>query len=45
MPGPLQILPVSGLPEVRPGDDLAGMIIDACTNATGLEDGDVLVVD
>ena len=44
MPGPLQILPVPGLPEVRPGDDLAGMVIEACTAAIGLETGDVIVI-
>ncbi len=41
---PLQILPVPGLPEVQPGDDLAGLIIDAAAASTGLEDHDVLVV-
>lgn len=41
---PLQILPVPGLPEIRPGDDLAGMIIDACQSTCGLEPYDVLVV-
>lgn len=40
----LQIMPVPGLPEIEPGDDLAGMIIDACTGSTGLEPNDVLVV-
>lgn len=40
----LTISPVPGLPEIRPGDDLAGMIIDACQGSTGLENGDVLVV-
>jgi coenzyme F420-0:L-glutamate ligase/coenzyme F420-1:gamma-L-glutamate ligase len=40
----LTITPVPGLPEIRPGDDLAGMIIDACQASTGLEDDDVLVV-
>ncbi|MEM9566636.1 MAG: coenzyme F420-0:L-glutamate ligase, partial [Actinomycetota bacterium] len=46
MPGPLQILPVPGLPEIRPGDDLAGMVIDACRGAAGvgLADRDVLVI-
>jgi coenzyme F420-0:L-glutamate ligase/coenzyme F420-1:gamma-L-glutamate ligase len=49
MPGPLQILPVPGLPEIRPGDDLAGLILAACTTGdepppVGLADGDVLVV-
>ena len=40
----LQIIPVPGLPEIEPGDDLAGMIIDACDRSTGLETNDVLVV-
>ena len=26
----LQIMPVPGLPEIRPGDDLAGLVIEAC---------------
>ncbi len=41
---PLEIIPIPGLPEVRPGDDLAGLIIDACQSSAGLVDGDVLVV-
>ncbi|HEY5335249.1 MAG TPA: coenzyme F420-0:L-glutamate ligase, partial [Mycobacteriales bacterium] len=36
----LTIRPVGGLPDVRPGDDLAGML----AAAAGLHDGDVLVV-
>ncbi len=40
----LQIMPVPGLPEVKPGDDLAGLIIEACNRSTGLEDQDVLVI-
>lgn len=32
------------MPEIRPGDDLAGLIMDACQTELGLEDGDVLVV-
>ena len=32
------------MPEIKPGDDLAGMIIDACQAELGLEDNDVLVV-
>ena len=43
-PGGLQILPVPGLPEVEPGADLAGLIIDACARGPGLIDDDVLVV-
>ncbi|WFE24941.1 coenzyme F420-0:L-glutamate ligase [Solwaraspora sp. WMMD791] len=37
----LEILPVTGIGEVRPGDDLADVIADA---APWLRDGDVLVV-
>ena len=37
---PLTIIPVEGLPEVRPGDDLAALI----GGAAELQDGDVLVV-
>ena len=37
-------MPVPGLPEIEPGDDLAGMIMDACNSSTGLESQDVLVV-
>lgn len=32
------------MPEIRPGDDLAGLIMDACQAELGLEDDDVLVV-
>lgn len=41
----LQILPLRGLPEVRPGDDLVGLIL-AAARETGriLADGDVLVI-
>ncbi len=45
MAGALQILPVNGLPEVRPGADLAGMILQATAErGPAIEDGDVLVV-
>jgi coenzyme F420-0:L-glutamate ligase/coenzyme F420-1:gamma-L-glutamate ligase len=37
----LTVLPVRGLPEFRPGDDLAGALADA---APWLQDGDVVVV-
>jgi coenzyme F420-0:L-glutamate ligase/coenzyme F420-1:gamma-L-glutamate ligase len=40
VPDGFSVLPVRGLPEVRPGDDLAALI----AAATDLEDGDVLVV-
>jgi len=39
--GPIEILPVPGLPEFRPGDDLAAAVAQA---APWLTDGDVLVV-
>lgn len=40
----LTIIPVPGLPEIRPGDDLAGLVIDACEAECGVADGDVLVI-
>src|SRR3984885_2604113 len=45
-PGPVQIYGIPGIPEVAPGDDLAGLISDAATAAggPGLLDGDILVV-
>jgi coenzyme F420-0:L-glutamate ligase/coenzyme F420-1:gamma-L-glutamate ligase len=39
--GVLQILPIAGLPELRPGDDLAELL---CAAAPWLRDGDILVV-
>ena len=36
----MNVLPVTGLPEIREGDDLAAMVADRVE----LEDGDVLVV-
>lgn len=45
MQGELRIIPVRGIGEVRPGDDLAGLILAALTRAAcPLETGDVLVV-
>jgi coenzyme F420-0:L-glutamate ligase / coenzyme F420-1:gamma-L-glutamate ligase len=42
----LEVFGIDGIPEVRPGDDLAGMIVDAATagDDTALADGDVVVV-
>ncbi|HZB85702.1 MAG TPA: coenzyme F420-0:L-glutamate ligase [Gaiellaceae bacterium] len=40
----LRIVPLAGVPEVRPGDDLALLLGDAVERAGGLEEGDVLVV-
>jgi coenzyme F420-0:L-glutamate ligase / coenzyme F420-1:gamma-L-glutamate ligase len=42
--GEVRVIPLPGIPEVRPGDDLAALIGDAVERAGGLEDGDVLVV-
>jgi len=40
----ISVIPLTGLPEVRPGDDLAALLGDAVERAGGLEAGDVLVV-
>lgn len=42
----MQVLPVHGIPEVRPGDDLAGLILAAlrAKGAPGIEDGDIFVL-
>ena len=39
------LIPIDGLPEIKPGDDLAAMIIE-CLRAAGrtFEDGDVLAI-
>jgi coenzyme F420-0:L-glutamate ligase/coenzyme F420-1:gamma-L-glutamate ligase len=40
-----QVIGLVGLPEVRPGDDLPSLIIEAArAQGTGIQDGDVLVV-
>jgi coenzyme F420-0:L-glutamate ligase / coenzyme F420-1:gamma-L-glutamate ligase len=39
----LRVIPVHGIPEVRPGDDLPGTIANALRQS-GVEDGDVVVV-
>ena len=44
MTAELRVVPVPGLPEVRPGDDLAGMVAAAGEAAIGLRDGVVVVV-
>ena len=41
----LRILPVRGIPEVRPGDDLAALLIDAAAACgTGIQQHDILVI-
>ncbi len=44
--GRLEVFGIEGIPEVRPGDDLAGMIVTAAAadERTALADGDVVVV-
>jgi coenzyme F420-0:L-glutamate ligase / coenzyme F420-1:gamma-L-glutamate ligase len=40
----IRIIPLTGIPEVRGDDDLAGLLGDAVERLGGLEEGDVLVV-
>ncbi len=41
----LQVIGLVGLPEVRPGDDLPSLMVDAArAQGTPIEDGDVLIV-
>ena len=40
----VRILPLTGIPEVRAGDDLASLLGDAAERAGGLEETDVVVV-
>jgi coenzyme F420-0:L-glutamate ligase / coenzyme F420-1:gamma-L-glutamate ligase len=42
--GELRIIPLTGIPEVQVGDDLAELLGAAVERAGGLEDGDVVVV-
>jgi coenzyme F420-0:L-glutamate ligase / coenzyme F420-1:gamma-L-glutamate ligase len=43
-PADLRLIPVTGIGEVRPGDDLAALLGDAMEAGPGLEPGDVVVV-
>ena len=43
----IELIPIAGIPEVRPGDDLAGFIADAAARGPAeatLRNGDVVVV-
>jgi coenzyme F420-0:L-glutamate ligase/coenzyme F420-1:gamma-L-glutamate ligase len=40
----VSVIPLTGLAEVQPGDDLAALLADAVEQAGGLEEGDVLIV-
>ncbi|MBM3683048.1 MAG: coenzyme F420-0:L-glutamate ligase [Actinobacteria bacterium] len=43
--GELRVFPIRGVPEVRPGDDLGGMIAEAAiAEGNPLRDGDVVIV-
>lgn len=44
MTGEVVIIPLRGLPEVRRGDDLAGLIVSAAREGPGIRSGDLLVV-
>ena len=45
MPPEVRVIGIEGMPEMGPGDDLAGLMIDAAqAQGTPFEDGDVLVV-
>jgi coenzyme F420-0:L-glutamate ligase/coenzyme F420-1:gamma-L-glutamate ligase len=40
----VRVIPLTGIPEIAPGDELVGLLGDALDRAGGLEEGDVLVV-
>ena len=41
----LTVAPIHGLPEIRPGDDLATLIRDAArAQRVGIESGDIVVI-
>lgn len=40
----IELIPIEGIPEVRPGDNLADQIMAAADPEPGLRDGDVIVV-
>src|SRR3989441_5289365 len=45
MPGAVQILPLSGLPLIKPGDDLPRLIVESARKlGWGLQEKDVLVI-
>ena len=45
MPNEVRVIGVEGMPEMGPGDDLAGLMIDAASSqGTPVEEGDILVV-
>ena len=45
MPLDVRVIGIAGMPEIRPGDDLAGLLLDAAAaQHTPIEEGDILVV-
>ncbi|MCH8815541.1 MAG: coenzyme F420-0:L-glutamate ligase [Chloroflexi bacterium] len=40
----LRIIALEGMPEVRSGDDVAALIVEAARRGPGIEDGDIIVV-
>jgi coenzyme F420-0:L-glutamate ligase/coenzyme F420-1:gamma-L-glutamate ligase len=40
----LQVIPLHGIPEVQPGDDLAAYVVNAAGESPGIGPGDVLIV-
>jgi coenzyme F420-0:L-glutamate ligase/coenzyme F420-1:gamma-L-glutamate ligase len=44
VPGEIRVIGLGGLPELEEGDDLGGLLADACARVGGLEPGDVVVV-
>ena len=45
MPNEVRVIAVKGMPEISPGDDLSGLMMDAASDqGTPIEEGDILVV-
>ena len=45
MPPEIRVIGIEGMPEAKPGDDLAGQMLDAAQRqGTSIESGDVIVV-
>ena len=45
MPNEVRVIAVEGIPEIGPGDDLSGLMMDAASDqSTPIEEGDILVV-
>lgn len=44
MSGEVRIIPLPGMPEVRKGDDVAALIIEAAGRGPGIQGGDVVIV-